>query len=65
MFPEILIVDLGPDNKCVKKSHGFLDKHVQMSGLLLKIQLLPCMSKNRVLITNFFHILKKSKIHHF
>lgn len=41
-------MDLGPDNKHVQKFHAFLDKHVQMAGLLLKTQLLSGMFKKRM-----------------
>lgn len=54
MFSEILVVDLGPDNKCVQSIHAILDRYAQIAGLVLKIQLLSCKSKQRIIIVRFF-----------
>lgn len=58
MFSEILVVDLGPDNKCVQSIHAILDRYAQIAGLVLKIQLLSCKSKQRIIIVMFFILWK-------
>lgn len=63
-FLKKFLVVLGPENTRVQRFYPILDKHVQMAGLLIKIQLLSYMSKKRMLIGICFHTLKTSKIYH-
>ena len=63
VLKKILVV-LGPENTRVQRFYPILDRHVQMAGLLIKIQLLSYMSKKRMLIGIFFHTLRTLKIYH-
>lgn len=65
MFSEILVVDFGPDGTCVHKWHAFLEKHAQVVGMLLKIQIVVMHVQEENTNYQFFHILKKKlKTHH-
>ena len=49
----------------VEKFHAILDRHLQKAGLLIKIQLLPCMSEKRTVPGISFHTLKKLNLYHY
>ena len=48
----------------VEKFYAILDRHLQKAGLLIKIQLLPCMSEKRTVPGISFHTLKKLNLYH-
>lgn len=62
-FKKIVAV-LGPENT-YWKIYAILDRHLQKARLLVKIQLLPCMSEKRMVPGISFHTLKTLNLYHY